>query len=299
MDLSGLIFVALAVAWAAYLIPKALSSSDDASRSRTVERFSHTVRVLARREPVDARKARLVVTPGRPAAAAVPVVPAAESDPDAQPVLEVAAVAELGPEVALPLVSPRARREVARKAARRRRRVLLLLVVATAAVAGLAAGGLLAWAWVAVPVAWLAAWLVACRLMVRRERAAEPASPPLTKDAAAAPTEPPVADGPVTEEIAAQPVTDAAPTAVSGADPVAARPSNSWDPVPTTLPTYVAKEPAARTVRTIDLDATGVWTSGRTEADARLAREAELAEQAQRAGRARGAPPSSDRATGS
>ena len=39
--------------------------------------------------------------------------------------------------------------------------------------------------------------------------------------------------------------------------------------MPVTLPTYVGK-PAAerRTVRTIDLDSTGVWTSGRTEADA-------------------------------
>ena len=49
-----------------------------------------------------------------------------------------------------------------------------------------------------------------------------------------------------------------------------------WNPVPVTLPTYVSK-PAAerRSVRTIDLDATGVWTSGRTDADAALVREAE------------------------
>ena len=46
--------------------------------------------------------------------------------------------------------------------------------------------------------------------------------------------------------------------------------------MPVTLPTYVSK-PAAerRSVRTIDLDATGVWTSGRTDADAALVREAE------------------------
>ena len=43
-----------------------------------------------------------------------------------------------------------------------------------------------------------------------------------------------------------------------------------------TLPTYVTKAPAARrTVRTIDLDDTGVWTSGRTQADSALAREAD------------------------
>jgi hypothetical protein len=56
-----------------------------------------------------------------------------------------------------------------------------------------------------------------------------------------------------------------------------------WDPVPVTLPTYVTK-PAARrrTVRTIDLDATGVWTSGNTAGDSQLAREAEQADKAAR-----------------
>ena len=72
MELSGLIFVALAVAWAAYLIPKALQHHEEVVRSRSVDRFSHRMRVLARREPVNGRNARLVVTPGR--AAAPPVV---------------------------------------------------------------------------------------------------------------------------------------------------------------------------------------------------------------------------------
>ena len=72
MDLSALIFVALAVAWAVYLIPKALKHHDDVVRSRSVDRFSHTMRVLARREPVSRRDARLVVAPGR--AASAPVV---------------------------------------------------------------------------------------------------------------------------------------------------------------------------------------------------------------------------------
>ena len=35
-------------------------------------------------------------------------------------------------------------------------------------------------------------------------------------------------------------------------------------------------------VRTIDLDSTGVWTSGRTEADSALAREAEAADRVRR-----------------
>jgi hypothetical protein len=55
-----------------------------------------------------------------------------------------------------------------------------------------------------------------------------------------------------------------------------------WDPVPTTLPTYVSKPPARRSVRSIDLDSTGVWTSGRSEADSALAREADAAERVRR-----------------
>ena len=67
-----------------------------------------------------------------------------------------------------------------------------------------------------------------------------------------------------------------------------------WDMVPTTLPTYVNK-PAAqrRTVSTIDLDSTGVWSSGRNDEDSALARSAEqsarTAREADEARRASGA----------
>ena len=77
------------------------------------------------------------------------------------------------------------------------------------------------------------------------------------------------------------------------------RAPGSWDMVPTTLPTYVSKPAATRrTVQTIDLESTGVWSSGRSESDSALAREAE--ERAGvRAGRARGrasvAPPVPER----
>jgi len=43
-----------------------------------------------------------------------------------------------------------------------------------------------------------------------------------------------------------------------------------WDPLPLTLPTYVGKPRAARTVRTIDLTEPGTWTSGRSEAGSKL-----------------------------
>jgi hypothetical protein len=256
VDLSALIFVALAVAWAVYLIPKALKHHEDDQRSRTVDRFSSSMRVLARREPVDSRTARLVV-PGQPAA-------------------------ESGEPPAAPVGSPIVSRAAAARATERRRRVLALILFACAAIGTLAALALIPAAYVALPVGLLVAWLVACRLMVKSERAARTstARPPATR----VEQQPVAEDGPVTEEIA---VTPAAAVPAPG----------SWDPVPVTLPTYVSKEPAGRrSVRTIDLDSTGVWTSGHDESDSRLAREADEAEKA-------AGPPSKDaaarRATGS
>ena len=46
-----------------------------------------------------------------------------------------------------------------------------------------------------------------------------------------------------------------------------------WDPLPLTLPTYVGKATARRTVRTIEL--TGITSSGHDEADTELARRAD------------------------
>ncbi len=231
MDLSALIFVALAVAWAVYLIPKALRHHDDAQQRRTVEGFSKSIRVLARREPIDARSATLVV----------------QGEAPAEPV---------------PAVS----RAAAARAAKRRLRVVLLILAANAAVAGLAYAGVLLWTAQAVPAGLLVAWLVACRLMVKKERAVAPVRRTAPAEPAAA------AEGPETEEIAAVPAAEREP--------------GSWDPVPVTLPTYVDKAEAARSVRTIDLDSTGVWSSGRNESDSALAREADEASRAAKAAEA-------------
>ena len=241
MDLSGLIFVALALAWAAYLIPKALKHHEDVVRSRSVDRFSDRMRVLARREPVDRRNARLVVTPGRPA-------------------VQVEAVTQ-GEEVVTTAAQLSARRLATNLAARRRRRVLLLLLLLNVVVIALATARVVSAWWVVAPAAVLVAWLIACRLMVRRERTWRPSVVEQVVDA-------------LIEETAERPAVavDEADTdtfAAVEADP------DLWDPVPVTLPTYVGKAAAQRTVRTIDLDATGVWTSGHTQADSKLARGAE------------------------
>jgi hypothetical protein len=245
VDLSGLIFVALAIAWAAYLIPKALRHHDDVVRGRSIDRFSQSMRVLARREPVSARMARLVVAPARAATAAVVSTKPTAASPD--------------PDEAFAQ-----RRFATARATRRRRRVLSLLLLALVAVTAVSATGRLTWSYVAIPAALLIAWLVACRLMVKKERAWTPAVL----------VEPPSSDS--IETSAAE---------TSSAEPDAAdmpRDPSLWDPVPTTLPTYVSKPAARRSVRTIDLDSTGVWTSGRSEADSALAREAEAAERVRR-----------------
>ena len=117
-----------------------------------------------------------------------------------------------------------------------------------------------------MPAGALVAWLVACRLMVKRERA------DLTR--ARIPTQVPApAPRDLTEEVAAV-------DAPLPGDEVAERDPDAWDPVHTPLPTYVSKPVARRTVSTIDLDSTGVWSSGRSAADSKLAREADAAERA-------------------
>jgi hypothetical protein len=275
VDLSALIFVALAVAWAVYLVPKALKHHDDVVRSRSVDRFSHTMRVLARREPVSRRSARLVVTPGRPASQATVVTkPASRPEPVAVPVAGLAA----------PALTPaqlRARRTAASRATKRRRNVLALILVANLAVVGAAAFGLISWWYVAIPAGLLVAWLVTCRIMVKGERAA-------LDPAAGAFPEKPVEEPEVSadrivvgdqDDALVDPMADTS-AGMAPVDPAL------WDPVPVTLPTYVNKPTAARrTVRTIDLDDTGVWTSGRTDADAQIAREAEAADRAARKAR--------------
>ena len=307
MDLSALIFVALAVAWAVYLIPKALKHHDEVVRSRSVEKFSHTMRVLARREPVDRRNARLVVSPIR-AALRPPVETKAHAEPEVvaasvttEVTREVTATVSTGPAPSRQpssqpsrALSPVAERASARRAAKRRRNVLALVLLANAVVVGLAVAKVVGWPWVAAPVAVLVAWLVACRVSVRAERrqralrsAIEIGMPPvveeelddsdLTGEITVTPPQPRVPDAPA-EPAAASPAADA-PAVVTGEVQVV----GGWDMVPTTLPTYVSK-PAAqrRTVSTIDLDSTGVWSSGHNDGDSALARSAEQSAKAAR-----------------
>ncbi|HEX4977921.1 MAG TPA: hypothetical protein VFV40_08650 [Nocardioides sp.] len=274
MDLSGVIFVVLAVAWAVYLIPKALKHHDEVARTRSIDRFSTAMRVLARREPVSRRDARLVVAPGRAADNPRVVVPNPRPAPAARPV----------------------NRAAARAAARRRRRILGFLMLSTLVVTGLAAFALVPWWSVAIPAGLTVLYLVLCRTQVRRERDAtwdadlvasmagledvEPTRRAAVRvDASYGVARPAVLNEQGFAEVGGEEDTVAIDVAVLDAVLVPTADGGSlWDPLPVTLPTYVSKPKARRTVRTIDLNEPGTWTSGRSEEDSRLVAESAPAE---------------------
>lgn len=247
VDLSGLIFVVLAVAWAGYLIPRALRHHEEVAANRPVDSFSDTMRVLER----------------TPATMKALLTPPAST------------VVEEGPLGARLETSPAAgsnSRSSARGAARRRRRVLGLLLLATATTAGAAAFAYLLWVSVAIPGLLVLGWLVLCRLMVRKTSVARRRHPVVDEGSFGAGLETPA---PAT--VVAEGAPDKTPAEPVVLDPVAALEDDGslWDPLPLTLPTYVSKPAARRTVRTIDLTQTGVTSSGHRAEDTQIARAAE------------------------
>lgn len=264
--MSALIFVALAGAWAVYLVVEALKAHEVDAQTRSVDKFSDRMRVLARREAVSADRAELVVE----GQAQPPVEEDASPDEESSTVVEPVET----PERPQPSrVQTQLRRARAREAAARRRRVLGWILTALAVTCVAAGVGRIGWAYVAVPAAVLVAWLVACRLMVKRERAVRAPQRVRKKRRT-------LADEFLAEEASAVAVDEAGTEEIPVVAEEVPVEAGGWDPVPITLPTYVEKEQAGRTVRTIDLDATGVWSSGRSEVDSQIAREAEAAEQA-------------------
>jgi hypothetical protein len=289
VDLSGIIFVVLAVAWAVYLIPKALRHHDEVARTRSIDRFSTAMRVLARREPVNRRDARLVVSPARAAGNPRVLTPTRSAEPEAPVSVAV--------KPAVSRARLEARRNAARAAARRRRHILTFLLISTIATS---AAAYLAYVpkWsVAIPGGLTLAYLVLCRTQVRREslhdfevlteqreesgdvtvvprRAVRveaqdgtPRQPsaPVTTTIAARVDEHGVADFDDTED------TVGIDVALLDAIVIPTEDGGSlWDPLPVTLPTYVSKPKAKRTVRTIDLGEPGTWTSGRTAEDTQI-----------------------------
>lgn len=294
----------LAVAWAVYLIPKALRHHDEVARTRSIDRFSTAMRVLARREPVNRRDARLVVAPARSASnprVLAPTRPPASATDEQLDETPVPVTVTVKP--ALSRARLQARRKAARAAARRRRHILTFLLLCTAATAGAAALAFVPWWSVAVPAGLTVAYLVLCRTQVRRESvhdfemlsdddAAQPGDETVVPRRAArveaqdgTPRQsaaPAVAEAASVDEHGVADFDDAEdtvgiPVAVLDAIVIPTDDGGSlWDPLPVTLPTYVSKPKAKRTVRTIDLGEPGTWTSGRTAEDAQIVAQAQV-----------------------
>lgn len=245
--MSGIIFVVLAVGWAVYLLPKALKRNDDLDQSRPVEEFSSAVRIL-----------------GRGVAQKVAGPKVSPADEPAVPVETVRTVT----------------REAARSAAKRRRRVLALLLSTLVAVATTSYLGYTPWFSTAVPGGLIVAFLVIARLTVRKQTVRVAA--PITRDSAPSETLPaPVLEADLDQEDTQGLSREALAAAVAEVAEPVLEDGGLWDPLPVTLPTYVTKARARRTVRTIEITgaATGITSSGHDAADSALAAEAREAEQ--------------------
>lgn len=257
---TGLIYAAIVVLWAAYLVPLALRRYDEASHERSVDEFSPRMRMLRRDggRPVDTDSAAETAPAAQPAPAATPS-PAPRATPQPQPQPPVAAE----------------HRESTRLAVRRRRRTLITLLLAATVVAGLCAAAVTPWWSVAIPAGLVVAWLVACRVQVLGEESAAGAAPAAIGDD---PDDEPtiVLSGHLHDYLPERknvmleaPLDDAdLQEQVSVAVPFSTSDGQSlWDPVPVTLPTYVDKPVAARTIRTIDFNGSDAWTSGHVDGE--------------------------------
>lgn len=275
MGLTGLIYAAIVVAWAAYLVPLALRRHDEAARSRSVERFSSAMRVLSRRG--SATQDRVVLSPSR------------RADRVLSPSLRFnaadAVVAE-SPE--------RATRAAQRAASSRRRRVLIVLVTLVVLVGVAARFGLIPWWSIAIPAVLVVGFLVVARRqvrkmeeafwitasrqrpepsnVVRRNAARVDASAGVAKHDRPAQADP---DDEPTLTLSAEQIAAAAPKLdqqrVRAVSMTTADGGSLWDPLPITLPTYVDKPAAKRTIRTIELGEPGTWSAGHSEDDSRAA----------------------------
>ncbi len=253
---TGLIVAFVVAIWAAYFVPLVLRRYDEASTSSSLEDLSPLSRVINR----PAAQAQEAETPEP-----TPAVdePTADTETEAEP----------GPR-------PRVTGTAARLAARRRRRTLLTLLLATAIVGGLVGFRVIPVWSAAIPVGLVLAWLVACRIQVRHERGiSSKRDKKPTKGSSAAKVEDEstvIVSGQV-EDVnpGRQHVMESTPLESNALDDqiVIAAPSIAttgdlvWDPLPVTVPTYVTKPRAGRTVRTIDFAQAGAWTSGHIEGE--------------------------------
>jgi hypothetical protein len=226
---TGVIFAAIAIAWLAYLVPHFVRRRADEPEIEAdpADRFSENVHIVRH--------------------GTAPLL-----DQDLEPIAEY--------EVSTPLTRRAAiadLRRLDRLAATRRRRVLLGLLAVISVVIGVCAMTWLPWWSVAVPGGLLLVFVVAARIGVRTMRRR------LDQRYHAI-----VSGGHEKTVFLARKKTgqDSAQAKAEQSSPAESSRSVAgtlWDPVPITMPTYVSKPLAPRTVRTIDLSGPDVTSSAR------------------------------------
>lgn len=297
MSASGLIYAAIALMWAAVLIPMWLRNHDTASENRSAERFGQAMRVLSGRERA-ADGASLdeeehwVPTESTAASTAESHTASTTASATASTTAP-APVHRAAPKRRAP--QPRAHRRPARRTrtlAQRRTRTLGVLASLVLVLAVLAPLTAVPW-WAPLPLlALLVAFVVHLRVQVlqrqrRRPRADQRAERPASRRvdgrvdqrhrsddrAAVARDEVDANQSGVPDASAAgfvpgpsRAVTVETKRRAASAEadvPAPQRGDQAWDPNPLPLPTYVTAPKAVRPIKVIDLTTPGAWTSGR------------------------------------
>ncbi len=248
MGTTGLIFAAIAIAWLAYLVPHFVRRRDDEPVAAVdpPDRFSDSMRIIRNG-----------------------TAPLVDQDLAEIPRYEVST-----PQTRRAAIKDLRRQECV--AAKRRRRVLVVLLAGLSVVVGTCAAGLTPWWGLAIPGGFLFVFVIVARISVRvirrnldaRYRQIRHGSNELTIF---------LSRDDLARAEAGKPATTRGGKAKS-------EPANDagslWDPVPITVPTYVSKPLAPRTVRTIDLSGPGASASARPEVPVTADAPETLAEEA-------------------
>jgi hypothetical protein len=280
MSSSGLIYVAIVAAWAAYLVPRCLRRSDDQPPRLSEDRAAESPRVLQRRKRAGRGRdeAHYSLLRLRPAVRPTPVVKRRRVSPQYPAAYGPPYRPAPGPASSRPGVRPgvrpggaRARsvggvRPVGAATLARRRKVLGFLVLASAVcVSAEAVGRIPGWAG-ALPVSLLLAYVAELRAQVRRHRALRLRQ---RRGVAAAKVRRRRLDVAARLEAVRRVLRPEAPEATS-ALPVNDPPvevHDGWRPVAVPLPTYVTAPRAPIQARRIDVSGEGAWASGEGTSD--------------------------------
>ena len=234
---TGVIFAAIAVAWLAYLVPHFVRRRDDDEElddSDPAHRFSDSMRIVRH--------------------GTAPLL-----DHDLE---EIAPFEVSTPQTRRAAINDLRRLE--RLAASRRSRVLLSLLAMLSGVIGFCAVHLTPWWTTAIPGGLLVIFVVVARFSVRiMQRSLDNRYREIHRGSNES-----------TIFLSRKDLLKGGPDAHHPSSKAeVSKPGALWDPIPITMPTYVSKPLAPRTVRTIDLSGPGVASSERHEgpvtADAR------------------------------